>query len=57
MSKVMWLWVTAAAAQTVMALWLVHEGQTASDGDLEQCHEALVTDLQGRSPLQPRAFD
>jgi hypothetical protein len=55
MSKVMWLCFTAAAAQTVIGLWLIHEGETASDGDLAQCHQALVTDPPGRSPLQPRA--
>jgi hypothetical protein len=54
MSKVMWLAFTAAATQTVLGLWLIHEGETASDGDLEQCRQPLVTDLQGRSPLRPR---
>jgi hypothetical protein len=55
MSKVMWLCFTAAATQTVLGLWLIHEGQNASDGDLEQCHEPMVTDPKGRSPLRSRA--
>jgi hypothetical protein len=54
MSKVMWLACTAAATQAVLGLWLIHEGQTASDGDLEQCLQPIVMDPQGRSPLQPR---
>jgi hypothetical protein len=57
MSKLMLLCFTAAATQAVLGLWLIHEGQTASDGDLEQCQAPLVTDPQGRSPLQPRAFN
>jgi hypothetical protein len=54
MSKVMWLACTAAATQAALGLWLIREGQTASDDDLEQCQQALVTDPLGRSPLQPR---
>jgi hypothetical protein len=55
MRKVMWLGFTAAAAQAVLGLWLIHEGQTASDGDLEQCQAPMATEPQGRSPLQPGA--
>jgi hypothetical protein len=52
MSKVMWLCFTAAASQAGLAVWLIHEAKTASDGDLEQCQQPLVTDSQGRSPLR-----
>jgi hypothetical protein len=57
MSKVMWLGVTAATVQVAMGLWLAHEAQAASDGDLVQCHEPLVAKALGRSPLHPRAAD
>jgi hypothetical protein len=53
MSKVMWLAFTAGATQAVLGLWLIHEGRTASDGDLRQCLQPLVTDPPGRSPLGP----
>jgi hypothetical protein len=52
MSKVMWLGFTAAAAQAVLGLWLIHEGQTASEDDLAQCHEPLVAKATGRLPLR-----
>lgn len=49
MSTVMWLCFTAASAQGVVALWLIHEAKTASDGDLDQCHQPPAYDVFARA--------